>query len=226
MTARGWKIVRTSIEDRSRYWLMPNRGIDGGPSFHRLSKDSDIFTFYAAAFRSSRLSVVHIEAISNQLLSAVYENQKVSSWTAVGRSLIRSCAILVQRWMQQDLKGRKPHEMLLYHGTRGDAVDGIPRFGFDNRFWNELGAFGPGAYFADDPQKSHAYTGSGHVRTIFVCYVLLGAQHVASQPERFTSAPLGTHHVFYNGAAWRGLNEFIIYKESQAKPWLRITYRP
>lgn len=50
-----------------------------------------------------------------------------------------------------------PNEQYLFHGTKANSAKGIIDSNFDNRYFVD-GAWGYGAYFADDPNKSHNYT--------------------------------------------------------------------
>jgi len=50
------------------------------------------------------------------------------------------------------------NEKILFHGTSPLGADGITSANFENSFYNPSGAWGSGAYFADDPNKSHSYT--------------------------------------------------------------------
>jgi hypothetical protein len=45
----------------------------------------------------------------------------------------------------------------LFHGTKPAGSIGITKGNFENSFFND-GYWGIGAYFADDPRKSHGYT--------------------------------------------------------------------
>jgi hypothetical protein len=50
------------------------------------------------------------------------------------------------------------NERVPYHGTKDKAIQGITDYGFDDRYFSASGRWGHGAYFADDPRKSHSYT--------------------------------------------------------------------
>ena len=85
---------------------------------------------------------------------------------------------------------------------------------------------GHGAYFADDPRKSHNYTGPAQprqTRVIFYSKVVLGKESIQPQPDNtLISAPKSFHSV-------RGTNfkycEYIVYRYGQALPYLKITYK-
>ena len=68
------------------------------------------------------------------------------------------------------------NESHLLHGTSHAGAQGIIDSGFDDR-WFKNGAWGFGAYFADDPRKSNGYAPAENgVQNIFICKVLLGKQ--------------------------------------------------
>ena len=84
---------------------------------------------------------------------------------------------------------------------------------------------GAGAYFADNPSKSHNYTqpgGPNQGRVMFYNKVILGiiSQQSAAN-AKFTSAPKGFHSV--KGTAFTHL-EYIVYRYGQALPYIKITY--
>jgi hypothetical protein len=51
----------------------------------------------------------------------------------------------------------KSNMKILFHGTSPAGSIGITQGNFENSYFKD-GAWGYGAYFADDPNKSHAYT--------------------------------------------------------------------
>jgi hypothetical protein len=64
---------------------------------------------------------------------------------------------------------------ILFHGTSPAGSIGITQGNFENSYFKN-GAWGFGAYFADDPNKSHGYTSpdESNERVMFICKVLLG----------------------------------------------------
>ena len=80
---------------------------------------------------------------------------------------------------------------------------------------------GHGAYFADNPQKSHDYTGTSNPRVMYYNKVLLGTPWVLTGAEKLVSAPIGYHSVIGRHS---NLHEYIIYRYGQALPFLKITY--
>ena len=85
---------------------------------------------------------------------------------------------------------------------------------------------GHGAYFADNPQKSHQYTNAdinNQTRVIFYSKVLLGIPSVQNTDDpKLTSAPIKCHSVQGTGEQHE---EYIVYRYGQALPYLKITYK-
>lgn len=83
---------------------------------------------------------------------------------------------------------------------------------------------GRGAYFADQPRKSHGYArpNAENVRVMFYNKVLLGDESIQQETnESFVSAPKGYHSI--QGTAFE-YTEHIVYRYGQALPYLKITY--
>ncbi|CAF3030613.1 unnamed protein product, partial [Rotaria sp. Silwood2] len=106
---------------------------------------------------------------------------QVRGWTQIGPDLsvlrdphFKYCAILVplsrstalytetyggmKKLIRKQCAQHNPIEQELSHGSKGPGIDGITEDGYDDRYFNTGGLYGHGAYFADDPQKSHNYT--------------------------------------------------------------------
>ena len=85
---------------------------------------------------------------------------------------------------------------------------------------------GHGAYFADDPRKSHGYTAPAaphQTRVMFYNKVVLGNESIQPQPNNaLVSAPKSFHSV--RGTAF-AYCEYIVYRYGQALPYLKITYK-
>ncbi|CAF1180716.1 unnamed protein product [Didymodactylos carnosus] len=117
-------------------------------------------------------NVISIEQIKNPDIEALYEYMK--------RTISKECP------------GNDPNERELFHGTKGVAIDGIFNRGFDDRYYNIGGSWGPGAYFAHDPRLSHIFTAPDQEtqqRIIFYTKVLLGVQSVLTAASTLSSAP-------------------------------------
>ncbi|CAF3597384.1 unnamed protein product, partial [Rotaria sp. Silwood2] len=82
-----------------------------------------------------------------------------------------------------------------------------------------------GAYFADDPAKSHQYTATDlndDTRVIYYTKVVLGnVSHQSVPSTELVSAPLPYHSVV---GTLNGFTEYIVYRYGQALPYLKITY--
>jgi hypothetical protein len=87
-------------------------------------------------------------------------------------------------------------------------------------------SIGHGAYFADDPRKSHNYTAADatdQMRVIYYNKVLLGNELVLPNPDQtLVSAPVGYHSI--RGTKFT-YTEYIIYRYGQALPYLKIIYK-
>ncbi|CAF3722171.1 unnamed protein product [Rotaria sp. Silwood1] len=155
---------------------------------------------------ATEIQIKSIEQIRNPLLEDAYEAMK---------SLIaRECP------------GSNPNERELFHGTKPESVQGITDYGFDDRYFSSSGRWGHGAYFADNPQKSHGYarpdTNDG-THAMFYAKVLLGIPSVLNQDNpKLTSAPIGFHSVQGTGGQYE---EYIVYRYGQALPYLKIIYK-
>ncbi|CAF5067262.1 unnamed protein product, partial [Rotaria sp. Silwood1] len=83
-----------------------------------------------------------------------------------------------------------------------------------------------GAYFADNPQKSHGYARpdiNDGTHAMFYAKVLSGIPSVLNQDNpKLTSAPIGSHSVQGTGGQYE---EYIVYRYGQALPYLKIIYK-
>ncbi|CAF4941334.1 unnamed protein product, partial [Rotaria sp. Silwood1] len=156
---------------------------------------------------NSSIQIKSIEEIKNPYLEEIYEGMK--------------------KVISTERPGFNPNERELFHGTSGDAIQGITDYGFDDRFYNLNQAWGHGAYFADDPRKSHKYTNppaSDGSHVMFYNKVLLGEESIYTEVDNsLVSAPKGYHSV--RGTKFE-YKEYIVYRYGQARPYLKITYIP
>jgi hypothetical protein len=133
----------------------------------------------------------------------------------------------MKKLIKKQCTGADPKEQELFHGTKGDGIDGITEDGFDDRYFNTSGMYGHGAYFADDPQKSHGYTApdpnNNNTRVIYYTKVVLGNSSILTAANStLVSAPKGFHSVIGKHST---LTEYIIYRYGQALPYLKIIYK-
>ncbi|CAM4823261.1 unnamed protein product [Rotaria magnacalcarata] len=153
--------------------------------------------------------VISIEQIKNPDIESLYE--------------------YMRKTISKECRDNDPNERELYHGTSGDAVEGIINRGYDDRFFSKAGAWGHGAYFADDPRKSNGYANPDPKttrRVIFYNKVLLGNESVQTKTDAtLTAAPID-HHSVHGAGGWTGFqfHEYIVYRYGQALPYLKITY--
>ncbi|CAF3477414.1 unnamed protein product [Rotaria sp. Silwood1] len=137
---------------------------------------------------ATEIQIKSIEQIRNPLLEDAYEAMK---------SLIaRECP------------GSNPNERELFHGTKPESVQGITDYGFDDRYFSSSGRWGHGAYFADNPQKSHGYARpdiNDGTHAMFYAKVLSGIPSVLNHDNpKLTSAPIGFHSVQGTGGQYPG----------------------
>ncbi|XP_037043251.1 uncharacterized protein LOC119079443 [Bradysia coprophila] len=125
--------------------------------------------------------------------------------------------------------------VLLYHCTRSQTnVKSILSQGLDERLSNtSAGLLGKGIYFADDPNKSIQYDGTG---TIFIFAVLLGdcisVDHFTNrhsfvrEPEKVSQQKRNFNDQFFDSIVARpaGYNEYVIYNRYQCCPIYQVKY--
>ena len=82
---------------------------------------------------------------------------------------------------------------------------------------------GHGAYFADDPLKSHGYTDkTSRTRVMYYNKVLLGESMVLNAPDsKLVCAPKNYHSII---GKHNDRTEYIVYRYGQALPCLKIVY--
>lgn len=111
---------------------------------------------------------------------------------------------------------------LLFHCTKSETnLDSILSQGLDERLSNVLGGrLGKGCYFADDPQKSIQYDGTGR---ILIFAVLLGdcisVDHfpfksvLVREPEKRSMEMRNVKDLFFDSIVGRpaGYNEYVIF---------------
>ncbi|KAG4067546.1 hypothetical protein HA402_005318 [Bradysia odoriphaga] len=125
--------------------------------------------------------------------------------------------------------------VLLYHCTRNQSnVNSILTQGLDERLSStSAGLLGKGIYFADDPNKSIQYDGTGY---IFIFAVLLGdcisVDHFTNQrsfvrePEKVSQQKRNFNDHFFDSIVARpaGHNEYVIYNRYQCCPIYQVKY--
>ncbi|UJR32836.1 hypothetical protein I4U23_020298 [Adineta vaga] len=155
----------------------------------------------------------------------------VKSIEQIRNPLIEDAYLSMKKIIAKQCAGQNPNERELFHGTSGEAIDGILNDGYDDRYWGTKfgkGKFGHGAYFADNPSVSHSYTEadpSNQTRIMYYNRVTLGKESVIQEnnPE-LVSAPKGHHSIHATFAGHPYSDEYIVYRYGQAMPYLRITY--
>lgn len=113
--------------------------------------------------------------------------------------------------------------MLLLHGTSGDSAENIIREGFQV---GSKGMYGAGIYFATDTSKSAQYSRDSGVKTMLLCYVVLGKYMECSGPQPTFNLQVIVSKGFDSVFAKRNTkltggvynDEYIIYRPEQATP--------
>ncbi len=86
---------------------------------------------------------------------------------------------------------------------------------------------GNGAYFSDNPQKSHEYTQSTNddtTRILFYTKVVLGREMILNNVNSALYSPSRDHHSVHSIVS-NTSSEYIVYRLTQALPYLIITYQ-
>ncbi|CAF3296765.1 unnamed protein product [Rotaria sp. Silwood2] len=198
-----------------RNWTQSGKPFSIVPSPHShiisvvvpLPSSSDLYQDLATKMQviGGGIQIKSIEQIRNPRLEGLYEFMKTNIAGQCPQS--------------------NPKERCLFHGTNTDAIQGITDYGFDDRYFSSSGRWGHGAYFADDPRKSHGYTNlnpQDQTHVMFYAKVLLGIQSVQNTDNAsLNAAPIGYHSVQGTGGQYE---EYIVYRYGQALPYLKVTY--
>lgn len=151
------------------------------------------------------------------------DDLRVLSKLGLSEKEVMRCAHLSMNFRKDPLVIPYSDNMvLLYHCTRSQAnVKSIMSQGLDERLSStSVGLLGKGIYFADDPNKSLQYDGTG---CIFIFAVLLGdcisVDHFTNQrafvrePEKVAQQKRNFNDQFFDSIVARpaGHNEYVIY---------------
>ncbi|CAF4138931.1 unnamed protein product [Rotaria sp. Silwood2] len=172
------------------------------------------------------------KTLVQQMKSYINTQAKVLSINEIKNPLLEEAYLAMKQLIAKQCTGQNPNERELFHGTKGDAIDGILNDGFDDRYWGTKsgrGKWGHGAYFADNPSVSHRYTEanlSDHTRVIYYNKVVLGNEAILHELNtELMSAPQGYHSIHGQFEGHPNDDEYIVYRYGQALPYLRIIYK-
>ncbi|CAF4306111.1 unnamed protein product [Rotaria sp. Silwood2] len=172
------------------------------------------------------------KTLVQQMKSYINTQAKVLSINEIKNPLLEEAYLAMKQLIAKQCTGQNPNERELFHGTKGDAIDGILNDGFDDRYWGTKsgrGKWGHGAYFADNPSVSHRYTEanlSDHTRVIYYNKVVLGKEAILHElNSELMSAPQGYHSIHGQFEGHPNDDEYIVYRYGQALPYLRIIYK-
>jgi hypothetical protein len=219
MVTRGWTQIGSPLIDKPQQ-IKPKFVISA------LSTDLELYKNIENAIQQiAGITILSIEQIYNSELECIYESMA---------NLIANECI-----------DNNSNERFLFHGTHTDKGKRIMNEGFDYGFFKIHGRFGKikiihfknillnsfipgnGAYFSDNPQKSHEYTlptnDDDTTRIMFYTKVVLGQEMITTNVNNALCSPPRDYH------SVRGVvsdtSEYIVYRLTQALPFVVITYR-
>ncbi|XP_042156290.1 protein mono-ADP-ribosyltransferase PARP12-like isoform X1 [Oncorhynchus tshawytscha] len=129
--------------------------------------------------------------------------------------------------MKKNNGGKNSKELHLFHGTDPKHVDAICRDNFDWRLCGTNGTtYGEGSYFARDAKYSHCFTSHSGVRSMFVCWVLVG-DYTRGKSDLRRPPPKGEGNpTFYDSCVDNVLNPsiYVVFEKHQVYPEFLIRY--
>ncbi|XP_060593313.1 uncharacterized protein LOC132747821 isoform X3 [Ruditapes philippinarum] len=181
-----------------------------------IEENSEIYTWVSDNFyRTLSRTEIQIDTIfrmQNYKLRSLYCNQEKSMLANLKR--LGKEGPIYQRY--------------LFHGTDSlDAVRGISINNLDNRVSGKNATmYGDGAYFARDAKYSHAYTGSGPERFMFLVTVLVGDYTLGDRSYRRPPNKPGNDHELYDSCVNNIDNPsiYIVFDKNQYYPEYLIQY--
>ncbi|KAK7886165.1 hypothetical protein WMY93_025786 [Mugilogobius chulae] len=135
---------------------------------------------------------------------------------------------LQKNHMKNKNNGRPVTERKLFHGTDSSHVETICATNFDWRLCGVNGtAYGQGSYFARDAKYSHSYTGTSHVRFMFVSRVLVGEFTRGSSEYKRPPSKDGGNVNLYDSCVDNIMNPsiFVVFEKQQIYPEYVLQYR-
>ena len=218
MITRGWTQIGSPLIDKPQQ-VKPKFVISP------LSTASELYKNIENAIQEiAGITIISIEQIYNSELECIYQSMK--------KLIANECV------------DNNANEKFLFHGTRIDKGKEIMKEGFDYGFFKTHGSFGKmktihienvlfnsfilgdGAYFSDNPQKSHEYTqptNDDATHILFYTKVVLGREMILNNVNDALHSPSRDHHSVHSIAS--DTSEYIVYRLTQALPFLVITYR-
>ncbi|CAF1174161.1 unnamed protein product [Adineta ricciae] len=201
MIRRGW------TQDGPVMSILPNPHHQHYAILVPLPTSATLYIDVSAKMASiSAVQIISIEEIRNPFLEEIYEG--------------------IKKLTSKQCPNQNPNEQELFHGAKSLGAKGITEDGYDDRYFSKDGLYGHGAYFADNPQKSHGYTDANPndgTRVMFYNKVLLGESKVLTATDKtLVSAPLGFHSIIGKHST---MTEYIVYRYGQALPYLKIVYK-
>jgi len=144
------------------------------------------------------VQIISIEEIRNPFLEETYEGTK--------------------KLIKKQCTGANPNIQELFHGTKQEEIDGITEDDFDDRYFNANGVYDHGAYFVDDPQKSHGYTAldpnNNNKRLMYYNKVILGNRSILTAANSSLVSVTKTFHSVIKINISLNFQTFLLHKDS------------
>jgi len=88
------------------------------------------------------------EELKNEMKSTEVHNQYFFTYLSTAN---------IKTYSENQELDKSVNEFFLFHGTKNETIDKIIAEGFDERFAEEAGMYGPGIYFAENSSKANQY---------------------------------------------------------------------
>jgi hypothetical protein len=75
------------------------------------------------------------KSLVSQMQSSISHQLRVLSIEEIKNPLLQDTYLAMKQMIAKQCPGRNPNERELFHGTKGDAIDGILNDGYDDRYW-------------------------------------------------------------------------------------------
>jgi hypothetical protein len=75
------------------------------------------------------------KSLVQQMKSYIGDQTKILSIEQIKNPLLEEAYLAMKQLIAKQCSGQNPNERELFHGTKGEAIDGILNDGFDDRYW-------------------------------------------------------------------------------------------
>jgi hypothetical protein len=115
--------IRQWIQHGQPFLVVPNPHFKCFAVLVPLPKEATLYEEVSNQMKKiANVIIISIDQVKNPLLEDAYEAMK--------KIIAKQC------------QGSNPNEQELFHGTKGDGINGLTEDGFDDRFFNSLGLYG------------------------------------------------------------------------------------